>query len=53
MNKGKKRFWSDDEKREICGQTLLTNVSVGYPGQHDPIYDLARFIFDLDEGNAP
>lgn len=35
------------------GQTLLTNVSVGYPGQHDPIDDLTRFIFDLDEGNAP
>jgi predicted phosphodiesterase len=34
-------------------QTLLTNVSVGYPGQHDPIDDLARFTFDLDGGDAP
>ncbi len=35
------------------GQTSLTNVSVGYPGQHDPIDDLARFTFDLDGGDAP
>ena len=28
MSKGKKRFWSDDEKREICGQTFGPGVSV-------------------------
>jgi transposase len=24
----KKRFWSDDEKRSICAQTMATGVSV-------------------------
>ena len=24
----KKRFWSDDEKRSICGQTMVPDVSV-------------------------
>lgn len=28
MSTGKKRFWSDDEKREICGQTRVSEVSV-------------------------
>lgn len=28
MSTGKKRFWSDDEKREICGQTQVSGVSV-------------------------
>ncbi len=28
MNNGKKRFWSDDEKREICGQARVSGVSV-------------------------
>ena len=28
MSKGKKRFWSDDEKREICTQTRCSGVSV-------------------------
>lgn len=28
MSTGKKRFWSDDEKREICGQTRVAGVSV-------------------------
>lgn len=28
MSKGKKRFWSDDEKREICVQTRSSDVSV-------------------------
>lgn len=28
MSTGKKRFWSDDEKREICGQTRVSGVSV-------------------------
>lgn len=25
---GKKRFWSDDEKRSICAQTTVPGVSV-------------------------
>lgn len=28
MSKGKKRFWSDDEKREICGQARVAGASV-------------------------
>lgn len=28
MSTGKKRFWSDDEKREICGQTRVVGASV-------------------------
>jgi len=28
MSTGKKRFWSDDEKREICGQTWVEGASV-------------------------
>ena len=28
MSTGKKRFWSDDEKREICGQTRVEGASV-------------------------
>ena len=28
MSKGKKRFWSDDEKREICTQAATAGVSV-------------------------
>lgn len=28
MSKGKKRFWSDDEKQEICGQTRIEGASV-------------------------
>ncbi|MEH6646527.1 transposase [Sulfitobacter sp.] len=28
MSTGKKRFWSDDEKREICGQTQVEGASV-------------------------
>ena len=28
MSKVKKRFWSDDEKREICGQARMAGVSV-------------------------
>jgi transposase len=28
MSAGKKRFWSDDEKREICGQTRVERASV-------------------------
>ena len=28
MSTGKKRFWSDDEKREICGQSRVEGVSV-------------------------
>ena len=28
MSTGKKRFWSDDEKREICGQTRFEGTSV-------------------------
>lgn len=28
MSTGKKRFWSDDEKREICGQTFGSGISV-------------------------
>jgi transposase len=28
MSTGKKRFWSDDEKREICGQTRVEVASV-------------------------
>ena len=28
MSTGKKRFWSDDEKREICGQTRVADASV-------------------------
>ena len=28
MNKRKKRFWSDEEKREICQQALMAGVSV-------------------------
>ena len=28
MSKGKKRFWSDDEKRSICVQTCAAGVSV-------------------------
>ena len=28
MSTGKKRFWSDDEKLEICGQTRLSGISV-------------------------
>ena len=28
MSTGKKRFWSDDEKREICGQTRVEGTSV-------------------------
>jgi transposase-like protein len=28
MSTGKKRFWSDDEKREICGQARVEGVSV-------------------------
>jgi acyl-CoA synthetase (NDP forming) len=28
MSTGKKRFWSDDEKREICGQARVAGASV-------------------------
>ena len=28
MSKGKKRFWSDEEKREICGQARVEGASV-------------------------
>ena len=28
MSKGKKRFWSYDEKREICGQARVNGASV-------------------------
>ncbi len=28
MSTGKKRFWSDDEKREICSQTRVEGASV-------------------------
>jgi transposase len=28
MSTGKKRFWSDDEKREICGQTRVEGAAV-------------------------
>ena len=28
MSTGKKRFWSDDEKREICGQARVEGASV-------------------------
>ena len=28
MSKGKKRFWSDDEKRKICGQVRVEGASV-------------------------
>ena len=28
MSTGKKRFWCDDEKREICGQTRFEGTSV-------------------------
>lgn len=28
MSSGKKRFWSDDEKREICGQARVAGASV-------------------------
>ncbi len=28
MSTGKKRFWSDDERREICGQTRVEGASV-------------------------
>jgi transposase len=28
MSTGKKRFWSDDEKCEICGQTRVEGASV-------------------------
>jgi transposase len=28
MSKGKKRFWSDDEKREICTQAATSGFSV-------------------------
>ena len=31
------------------GKTRLTNVSVGYPDELDPIQNLERFIFDLEE----
>uniref|UniRef100_UPI0040483B94 hypothetical protein n=1 Tax=Yoonia sp. TaxID=2212373 RepID=UPI0040483B94 len=31
------------------GQTRLTNGSVGYPDELDPIQNLERFIFDLEE----
>ena len=30
------------------GQTRLTNVSVGYPGELPPIDSLERFVFELD-----
>ena len=28
MSRGKKRFWSDDEKREICGQARVAGASI-------------------------
>ena len=28
MSTGKKRFWSDDEKRELCGQARVAGASV-------------------------
>jgi transposase-like protein len=28
MSTGKKRFWSDDENREICGQARVEGASV-------------------------
>lgn len=28
MSTGKKRFWSDEEKREICGQARVSGISV-------------------------
>ena len=31
--KRRKRFWSDDEKREICQQTTLSNVSIAQVAQ--------------------
>ena len=33
MGKRKKRFWSDDEKREICQQTTMPGVSVAQVGR--------------------
>jgi hypothetical protein len=33
MSTGKKRFWSDDEEREICGQTRVEGVSVAQVAQ--------------------
>lgn len=33
MSRSKKRFWSDDEKREICGQATTPGVSVGQLGR--------------------
>jgi len=34
MSTRKKRFWSDDEKREICGQTRVEDASVAQVARH-------------------
>ncbi|MGC3940960.1 hypothetical protein ACOTTU_24460 [Roseobacter sp. EG26] len=38
----KKRFWSDDEKRSICGQTRAPGVSVA---QVVPRYSMNANLF--------
>jgi transposase len=57
----KKRFWSDDEKRSICGQTRASGVSVAQVARrysmntnliHKWLRD-PRFAPDCDEGCVP
>jgi transposase len=44
MSTGKKRFWSDDEKREICGQTRVEGVSVAQVAQRYAVNANSRWL---------
>ena len=44
MSKGKKRFWSEDEKREICGQARVEGASVAQEARR---YAMNANLIDL------
>jgi len=49
----KKRFWSDEEKRSICRQTLAPGVSVAQVGRRDALNTNLIFNWLKDPRFAP
>ncbi len=53
MGDRKRRFWSDDEKRSICLQTLAPGVSVARVARHYSMNANLIFTWLRDERFAP
>lgn len=53
MGKRKKRFWSDDEKREICAQATTPGVSVAQVGRRYAVNANLIFKWLKDPRFAP